>query len=588
MLVTVVHAQLTFTTNNDSITITGYIGSPGDVVIPAATNGYPVTSIQPYVFNYSSLTSITIPSSVTNIGYYFYCPNLKGIYFQGDAIADPGPFFSGRNTPYFYPATIYYSPGTMGWGSTWGGVPTAQWVPCGLQAAITPAAAASDGAQWQMDGGDWQTNGARLMHLPAGNHTVHFNRIIGWQSPADQTISVGTNVVAYATGTYAVIPQPPTFRVLHTFTGLDGANPTSYLIVSNNTMYGMTSSGGSSNCGTIFAMNTDGAGFTNLYSFTGGSDGASPEAGLVLSGNTLYGNTPSSVFKINTDGSDFTVLHTFSGAWFIQLFSGLILSSNTLYGTTEYGGGTVYSIKTDGTCFTNLHTFNIVSGEMWWPYGSLELSGNTIYGVTFEGDPAGPFAVQTDGTGFTTSGVVLPADFGNAQYYNRGYDAIPWGTTAFGVNCWQTGTLTYPDPNPGNYQGIIYAANGTNSTVLHYFVNLNEGISPHGALAISGTTLYGMAEFGGNYSNATFGNGTIYSLSFPPQQLTMTLSGTNVILMWPSGAFGAEYNEFSLQSTTNFVAPVWTSVPTAPVIINGWNVVSNPILGAQQYYRLSQ
>jgi hypothetical protein len=41
--------------------------------------------------------------------------------------------------------------------------------------------------------------------------------------------------------------------------------------------------------GTIFRVNTNGTGFTNLYSFTNGSDGADPVAGLVLSGNTLYG-----------------------------------------------------------------------------------------------------------------------------------------------------------------------------------------------------------------------------------------------------------------------------------------------------------
>jgi uncharacterized repeat protein (TIGR03803 family) len=35
-------------------------------------------------------------------------------------------------------------------------------------------------------------------------------------------------------------------------------------------------------------MNTDGTEFTNLYNFTGGSDGSLPDA-LLLSGNTLYG-----------------------------------------------------------------------------------------------------------------------------------------------------------------------------------------------------------------------------------------------------------------------------------------------------------
>ena len=38
-------AQFTYTTNNGALTITGYTGSGGAVVIPAATNGYPVTSI---------------------------------------------------------------------------------------------------------------------------------------------------------------------------------------------------------------------------------------------------------------------------------------------------------------------------------------------------------------------------------------------------------------------------------------------------------------------------------------------------------------------------------------------------------------
>ena len=41
--------------------------------------------------------------------------------------------------------------------------------------------------------------------------------------------------------------------------------------------------------GTVFAVHTDGTGFTTVYSFTGGSDGANPYAGLILSGNTLYG-----------------------------------------------------------------------------------------------------------------------------------------------------------------------------------------------------------------------------------------------------------------------------------------------------------
>ena len=45
-----VQAQFTFTTNSGAITITHYTGTGGAVVIPAMTNGYPVTSIGNSVF----------------------------------------------------------------------------------------------------------------------------------------------------------------------------------------------------------------------------------------------------------------------------------------------------------------------------------------------------------------------------------------------------------------------------------------------------------------------------------------------------------------------------------------------------------
>src|ERR1035437_5325507 len=60
--------------------------------------------------------------------------------------------------------------------------------------------------------------------------------------------------------------------------------------------------------------------FTNLHNFLGyPSDGVNPSAGLVLSGDTLYGTTVlggdwsnGTVFKLNTDGTAFTNLHIFT------------------------------------------------------------------------------------------------------------------------------------------------------------------------------------------------------------------------------------------------------------------------------------
>src|SRR5438034_59863 len=102
-----------------------------------------------------------------------------------------------------------------------------------------------------------------------------------------------------------------TFTTLHSFTGgSDGANPQAGLIISANTLYGTATFGGPADRGTIFAIRTDGSDFTNLHSFTGGSDGGDPVAELVLSNNTLYGTASSggnwangTLFAIHTDGT---------------------------------------------------------------------------------------------------------------------------------------------------------------------------------------------------------------------------------------------------------------------------------------------
>src|SRR2546430_1731475 len=138
-----------------------------------------------------------------------------------------------------------------------------------------------------------------------------------------------------------------TFTTLHSFKGnSDGANPYAGLVLSGNTLYGTAMHGGSSGLGTVFAVNTDGTGFTTLYSFTGGSDGVGP-AGLLLSGNMLFGTTTGyggtrfgngAVFTVNTDGTGFTTLYSFTGGSDGANPYGLILSGNTLYGTAEFGG----------------------------------------------------------------------------------------------------------------------------------------------------------------------------------------------------------------------------------------------------------
>jgi hypothetical protein len=74
-------AQFTCETNNGAITITGYTGTGETLTIPDAVNGWPVVSIGSGAFQYSSMAGVTIPNSVTNIGYgaFAYCTNLTNV-----------------------------------------------------------------------------------------------------------------------------------------------------------------------------------------------------------------------------------------------------------------------------------------------------------------------------------------------------------------------------------------------------------------------------------------------------------------------------------------------------------------------------
>src|SRR5258706_230727 len=145
-----------------------------------------------------------------------------------------------------------------------------------------------------------------------------------------------------------------TFTTLYSFTGGDdGGTPQIGLISSASTLYGTALLGGSSGAGTVFAVSTNGTGFRTLYGFTGGSDGANPQAGLSLAGNPFYGtggqggdSGKGAVFVVNTGGNAFAALHNFTA---FPPFPG------------PYGGsgnqGTVFAVNTDGTAFKNLHSF---------------------------------------------------------------------------------------------------------------------------------------------------------------------------------------------------------------------------------------
>jgi len=140
-----------------------------------------------------------------------------------------------------------------------------------------------------------------------------------------KSLWVMTAVLALAVGAGA-----QTFTVLKTFNphiNVTGQHPVGTLVQGpDGTLYGVTTDGGAGGAGVVFRVQTNGTAFTVIKSFplvnvaTGTNvDGATPEAGLVLSGGTLFGTTSmggsggsGTVFSLSTNGNNFTVLKSFS------------------------------------------------------------------------------------------------------------------------------------------------------------------------------------------------------------------------------------------------------------------------------------
>jgi uncharacterized repeat protein (TIGR03803 family) len=443
----------------------------------------------------------------------------------------------------------------------------------------------------------------------------------------------------------------PAFRILYTFSTNFGSGPNGDLALSGNTLYGTTAHGGTNGAGNVFAVNTDGASFTNLYSFALAS-GSEPVGGLILSGGTLFGPTyvggsqgGGTVFAIDTNGLGYTNLLDFdlnftpsSGS---EPLAALALSGDTLYGTTSYGGadnhGTLFSVTTDGTNNAILHSFSTptynadsypINYDGILPSARLISVDGTLYGTTEQGGDNGSgtiFSVITNQPGsFDTVhnfAAVSSVDLTNSEGAFSFSGLVLSDTNLYGT---AFGGGAYGD-------GTVFAAstNGLFFTNLYSFTGGNDGSEPHAGLTLWGHTLYGTTLAGGASSNGTLfaintdGSGFTNLYSFTgggdgaSPQTDLILSGNILYGTASSGGSAGDGTVFSftlprtqlaiaragtnviltwsaailgssLESATNLApSAVWITNSTTPVVISGLNTVTNAIGASSQFYRLS-
>lgn len=218
-----------------------------------------------------------------------------------------------------------------------------------------------------------------------------------------------TAVLAAALVVAALPATAQVERVIRSFSGKDGCTPADALIVdASRNFYGTAYSCGAYGSGSAFELTPEpggGLGFKLLHSFGGGSDGASPYAGLVLdSVGNLYGTTVNggafgygTVYELSPSANGTwkeKVLHDFNLAsengTEAAPWGGLILdSSGNLYGTASaggLGGGAVFELARgkDGAWTESvLYKFLQNQPDGMDPFGGLVFdSQGNLYGTT--------------------------------------------------------------------------------------------------------------------------------------------------------------------------------------------------------------
>jgi uncharacterized repeat protein (TIGR03803 family) len=225
----------------------------------------------------------------------------------------------------------------------------------------------------------------------------------------------GTSLNPGSGNVYELSPSNGTWSesVLTAFNHGDGAYPGSGVVFDQaGNLYGTTSAGGDNNClqglgcGVVYQLTPSSSSWTNntLYEFQGGSDGTTPEAGVVVDASgKVYGTTTG-----GGSGAGGTVfeLSPFNGYWTFNLLYSLtggnqnvggawgtlvMDSAGILYGTTANGGsyfeGAVFKLtpSNGGWTYTSLHDF-VCSTDGCEPYDGVIFDANgNIYGTAGAG-----------------------------------------------------------------------------------------------------------------------------------------------------------------------------------------------------------
>lgn len=369
--------------------------------------------------------------------------------------------------------------------------------------------------------------------------------------------------------------------------------------LSENEIYGKVDNS------TIFKINTDGSNYTEI-DLSDEIDSEEFIGSFVVSGNVLYGTIEriiadgirSRIFKINTDGTGFSIVYSIDG------INGLYISENTLisfkndgfkyremfrinsdcsgyynFGISSvlkiiakesviYGvaydntsdGWNIFKVNMDGSGYTILKS---LSNSVSSPLQSLSISGNTMYGMY---DNNEIFKINLDGTDFTqiltemTSQDVwyeptiigeklcgLYSDDGLNTFLfqlntlnNEFSKVFKFGTSTSGMfpmgTLVESGNFLYGNTFSGGVydMGTLFRINkdGSGFTKLFEFKGKETGVRPIGQLTMIESTLYGTTT--GGYDQIDYGN--IFKINMDGTGFTVLYEFDEINGSFPNGS----------------------------------------------------
>lgn len=269
-----------------------------------------------------------------------------------------------------------------------------------------------------------------------------------------------------------------------------------------------------------------GVSVTNLYSFTGGSDGAFPWAPLLqTAGGGLYGTTQyggvaalisgyGSVFQLGLNGS-FNSIYAFAVDWDGHRpgLGGLVEGTDgNLYGTTtvggDYGLGTVFTVLPSGFSFP-IYSFGPSGTNGVSPRAGVTLARDgSLYGTTeLGGDRSAGAIVRVTGDWNFSRLFSFNGTNGANPYCAlvQGSDGGLYGTTFRGG----AGYKGYDNQGRHTGNGTVFRI-GTNGTFssLFSFSGTNGAQPVAGLVQTRNGSLYGTTQLGG-----ASGYGTVFKIT---------------------------------------------------------------------------